>query len=299
MMRLAFLALLALAPIPAGAQSIALMGAGGSNKGAALPAFTGMGDIVPTWTAAWTIGRAFSSATRGQAILNVCAPSDTTCADVSTDGTTGINTTTTIGASDCTIATCTIKIFYDKSGNGLNATQTTESLRLQYYPNGLGGHSCSFSQGTTTGYTTASGTTVSQPWSINAFSGRYGGFTTAQYIITGNSVSGSQMDFAGSANQAGFWSGSGGGFIAATAADSTMHSFLGVAHNAATSAMYVDGTPTTGSAGTGSIVSPFGLGEQSGAAGNYIQGVFCEGGIIPSDQSSHAGTLSTNQAAFY
>jgi hypothetical protein len=197
------------------------------------------------------------------------------------------------------VATCTIKIFYDQSGHGLNATQGTIALRFQYFPNGVGGHSCSFSQGTTTGYTTASGTTVSQPWSINAFSGRYGGFTTTQYIIAGNSVSAAQMNFSGAANTGGLWSGQGGAFITASITDSTMHSLLGVAHDAATSAMYVDGTPTTGSVGTGSISSPFGIGEQSGVAGNYIQGVFCEGGIIPSDQSSHAGTLSTNQAAFY
>jgi hypothetical protein len=65
------------------------------------PAFTGPGDIVTGWDF-WFGLRAFSSATRGNALVNVCNVPNSTCADFSSAPTTGNLVFADIGGVPCT-----------------------------------------------------------------------------------------------------------------------------------------------------------------------------------------------------
>jgi hypothetical protein len=61
--------------------------------------------------------------------MNVCNVGDAVCADVMSDAITGAVAIPSIGGSACSSVTCTIKIFYDRSGNARDAIQATIASR--------------------------------------------------------------------------------------------------------------------------------------------------------------------------
>jgi hypothetical protein len=101
--------------------------------------FTGQGDIVAA--VAWSGLRAYSAATRGTKVANVCNPTDAVgadCTDWFSDASTGDLVATTINGANCTSVTCDVKVLYDQTGNtncttGVSVpcdyTQTTKALR--------------------------------------------------------------------------------------------------------------------------------------------------------------------------
>lgn len=93
--------------------------------------YTGPGDIVSGWVA-WYGLRAFSGATAGTKAANICNSGDVNCTDVNTLANGDFDVTTAQAAPlNCggTGGTCTIKTWYDKSGNGHDVSQATIASR--------------------------------------------------------------------------------------------------------------------------------------------------------------------------
>lgn len=261
--------------------------------------YTGPSDIIATWSFYYG-ARAFSSATRGNKLWNVCDAPNTTCADVVSDVSTGYPVLGTIGATNCaSLTTCTIKTYYDLTGNGHDQTTTTAADRFTLNPSAVGGHACGVAAGGTTGYPTTpgSGTTVNQPYTYAAVANRTGNLTTGQYIFVSSGGNPAQLIFNGTPAAA-IFSGSGGVSVSQAATDNAPHTILGMA-NGVSSKISVDGAAaTTGDSGTGTPITDTGIGKYAGGGNNFV-GIFCEGGLAPGDQSANASTLSTNQHTAY
>lgn len=109
------------------AQSMTLLGVGAPS--AAPAGYTGPGDV-QTFVH-WIGLRAYSTADRGNALVNVCNSTggvDVLCQDFSSDPTTGALVISTIGGVSCSTAPCTIKTWYDRIG-GNNCTEATIANR--------------------------------------------------------------------------------------------------------------------------------------------------------------------------
>lgn len=93
------------------------------------PTYTGLGDLstAVTWTGYWGL-RSFSSASRGNPLINLCLPSDTACADIPSLSGSGFLSAAAVTALGCS-NNCTIKTFYDGTGTGNNISQTTIASR--------------------------------------------------------------------------------------------------------------------------------------------------------------------------
>ena len=264
--------------------------------------YTGPGDIVSTWTM-WFGSRAYSSATRGNKIWNMCEPTNTTCADISTSATTGYPVVGTIGATNCgSSTTCTIKTWYDLTGNGNDRTQTTAANRFTYNATALNGNACGVAAGSVTGYPTSSagGTDIVQPYTVSFVAERTGSLTTVQYIMSSTSSGNfdAQINFAGTAAIQSY-SGQGANFIQVSAADNAPHTTLAVL-NTTSSKLSIDGaTAATGDTGTAPTSTNMGIGKNPANPGNNLVGVFCEGGVAPSAVSAQTTALYSNQHTAY
>lgn len=82
-------------------------------------AYCGPGDIITSGvTAAYGL-RAYSLATRGNKLVNVCLhATPTTCADFSSDPTTGAIVIGTVGGQSCSSVACDVATAYELSGSG-------------------------------------------------------------------------------------------------------------------------------------------------------------------------------------
>jgi hypothetical protein len=99
----------------ASAQSIGVRTAILSKPPAA--AYKGPDDVT-TWQAFWSL-RAYSAATRGTKLANVCNSTggvDVGCADMLSDAVTGNLVSATISGITCPGANCTVKTLYDQVG---------------------------------------------------------------------------------------------------------------------------------------------------------------------------------------
>lgn len=76
-------------------------------SGGGPPAYTGPLDIVSGNKGWWSASRAASSADRGNKLVNACNPGDATCADLSSDATTGKLVVSSIGGVSCSEAIST------------------------------------------------------------------------------------------------------------------------------------------------------------------------------------------------
>jgi hypothetical protein len=200
--------------------------------------------------------RACSAASRGTAAINVCNPSDVVCVDMSTDAVTGALVVTTVGGSNCGAVTCTIKAFYGQSGGGnctgneCLMTQEAPTSRADLMLSCIGTLPCAACVGTCQ-YTIASSPGTGQmPWvninapvSLGAVAIRTGLFTTQQVLLNDP-----YLYFAPAANTFGLYAGN---TLTTAQTDSVWHSFQNVASGViGTSVITVDGTRTTGDAGT-------------------------------------------------
>lgn len=135
-------------------------------------AYTGPGDVTTGWLD-WYGMRAFSAASRGANLINVCLPSDTACADFASDATTGnLPFSFTISATACNNSTtiCTIKTFYDQGSAAHNLTQATISDRFTLVVSCVSSLPCAggSSSGSVGNYASASGNSNAQPYSLSA-----------------------------------------------------------------------------------------------------------------------------------
>ncbi len=234
------------------------------SVGAAPAAFAGIGDVVAAANFYYGL-RAYAVATKGTPAVNVCIPADATCADFSTDATSGSLVIGLIGGSSCAVVTCTIKTWYDQSGHNLcsaapcNITQATIANRAVLMTSCIGALPCAVFSGNVT-YTSASVALSNGEVSFALMANRTGSFTTQQVVSTYNGALFNY--FPSSADKFNFFPPG----TASTATDGVFHSVQSVCPFTSGTVLAIDGVIDTrtlcGSfAGNGSIV----LGDTSTA----------------------------------
>lgn len=296
MKRLLIVFLLFLLPSLGLGQGLLLLGVGGTSSSP--PSYQGPGDIVSGATV-WVGLRAYSSGDRGNRLVNVCIPADVACADLISDVGTGALVIPTIGGSSCSVVTCTVKIFYDRSGanacssSACDFTQSTIANRATLIVSCVNSLPCARVAGAATYTTGGSGNLVQPNW-VSAVVTRTAAFTTAGPWM-GDGGGGSIGLFAASANQVQTY---GGASIIVTASDSAWHSIQSV-FNGASSDMYVDGSSTTGDVGTN--VFSFGLKMFNDNFGNLMTGDLTEVGlwnnVVPN--GTQKSNMNANQHTYW
>lgn len=262
-----------------------------SNKPIA-PGFQGLGDIKTSWYLEWGT-RAFSAATRGNKLLNICnstGGTDVLCADASSDATTGQLVIPGSLASFCPGANCTIQTFYEQTGNNncsvnpCHMTSSVISARAVLTANALGTRSCGIATATTTYIPGASATvtTLAQPFSVSAVAKPA---STADQFYLGTGGGGGVGVGISSANFALF----GSSVVNGAAADTSAHAFQNIL--ATTSSLVaIDGVSgSTGSSGGQSLTGTIFF--SSDAFGRKMTGALCEVGI---NSTAFSGADITN-----
>jgi len=98
-------------------------------SGSGIAAFQGPGDVVGSALTFWG-AQAYTAAyaSGGGLAFNVCLVADASCGDLVFNSS-GTVVDGLIGASHCSVVTCTIKTAYDQTGNSNDATNPTEATR--------------------------------------------------------------------------------------------------------------------------------------------------------------------------
>jgi hypothetical protein len=254
--------------------------------------YTGPGDI-ETFTAFYGI-MAYSSATRGHALLIVCnstGGTDIRCADMYSSTLNGALVPATIAGIACPGANCTVKTAYDLTGNGNHTTQGTIADRPTLSASGGPGGSPAIYCKPNQVLTVPAIPTLTQPFSMSGVAVRTGN-TTAFGTIINSGGNGPELPFGSSANSLGEYAGS---VLSAAAKDGTWHAIQGL-FNSASSSIYIDGSSTSGNAGSSNAKTTINLCD--GTRG-HLDGGFVEAGLASGNQSSLFSALNSNQHSRY
>jgi hypothetical protein len=254
--------------------------------------YTGPGDI-ETFTAFYGI-MAYSSATRGHALLIVCnstGGTDIGCADMYSSTLNGALVPATIAGISCPGTNCTVKTAYDLTGNGNHTTQSTIANRPTLSASGGPGGSPAIFCKPNQVLTVPTMPTLTQPFSMSGVAVRTGNTTTFGTIINSGD-NGPELPFGSSANSLGEYAGS---VLTAAAKDGTWHAIQGL-FNSASSSIYIDGSPTSGNAGPSKAETTINL--CAGTRG-HLDGGFVEAGLASGNQSSLFSSLNANQHSRY
>jgi hypothetical protein len=277
---------------PASAQSIGFRTAILSKPPAA--AYKGPGDVT-TWQVFWSL-RAYSAATRGTKLANVCNSTggvDVGCADMLSDAVTGNLVSATVSGITCPGANCTVKTLYDQVGTfcsgPCDVTNATVANRPTLTANCVNTTlpCMTFVAANSQFLHTASTAPVqAQPLTLSWVANHTGGTSGSIGLQSG---SGLFLNYGGS-NQVQLNAGVTLGPV--TASDGAWHSIQGVATTTPNSVISVDNVETTGNAGTNGINSAdfLNLGAFTGGS-SFFGGTITEFGI---DFAVHSGTLRTS-----
>ena len=257
----------------------------------------GPGDLI-TFTKFWSNTRAYSVATRGQALVNVCnstGGTDVLCADLSTSLTTGLVVPATISGITCPgNVNCTIRTFYNQVSPGTSdTTQATISLRNTFNTTAPSGVPCSTGNaGPTSIYSTAA-IAISPPFSMYSVSFWATGATGNFNAVT--QENGSQFPGIFSTQAANTLNWSNTSSITQTFTFGNWAVVVGTTPVTGNGTMDVNGSATAGANGNGSLTT----------AGYTLHnwrnnpGCYGEDGIIPSDATSVQGLLTSNARSLY
>jgi hypothetical protein len=164
--------------------------------------FTGPGDQVASALVWYSASRAYSTADRGNKLMNVCNSTggvDVGCADMVTDATTGALVPQTISAITCPGANCTVKTFYDRSGGAKDITQSVVASRATLTASCTGSIPCAVCAGGCV-YTSAGTVAQSQPYS-SAWVGERTGATSSYGVMIASVGVGTETGFGASTNR--------------------------------------------------------------------------------------------------
>lgn len=258
-------------------------GPGGSGTSGS-STYTGVGDIQTSGVIAYWSSRAFSAADAGAKALALCTAGDANgCPDALTDSTGKI-----VVPSGCSGTNCTAKTIYDHSGNGFDQVQATEANRYVFDAS----DGCLVAAAGK-GYITAGTKSQSQPYSGGMVANKTAN-ASFQFPIANFGSSGPLIGYTSAPNTPQIYGGTG---LNGTATDGTMHSIQGLM-NGGSSKIAVDGSSSTGSAGTDAMSTTFTLGLNTGA-GTSFAGKFCEGYWFAGDISANFAAISANQHPFW
>lgn len=273
--------------------------------GAACGGYSGPGDVVGGALAAWSL-RAYNAADCGNKLINACNSTggvDVACADIASSATTGALVPQTIGGITCPGTNCTIKTWYDRSGANAcsggvpsDMVQATVASRAALTASLYGSFPAAVFSGAQS-YTPTCTNTQAIPISVSTVVNHNNSTATFGFFWDDQVHVGLAFLFVtGSGRVIPYQNGP----LIATAPLNTDLSIEGVL-NGVSSAAYVNGTSTTGNAGsnTGMSGNTMIIGQVGGAANFYI-GNSPEIVIYPVALNSiQAGNLTTNKRAFW
>ena len=219
----------------------------GDVKVASGGGYTGPGDIV-SGADDWYGLRAYNSATRGNALINVCnstGGTDQGCSDMSSDPTTGALVSKTIASITCPGTNCTIKIYYDQGSKGLNLTQSTIDSRMLLLASCNGALPCAqASSGSDPNYQSANSLSQNAPYTISWTGYRPSSANgSTSVVLAENNSNQFIIGYLNSANTMFTYV---GGYTTETASDNAWHNFQ-VVMNGGSSYITVDSTQNTAS----------------------------------------------------
>lgn len=291
--------------------TLMMMGVGGETPPTVTPSsYTGPGDVVSGAKAWWGL-RAYSAATAGNKIANVCTTIATvdTCVDMFSNATTGNMVILTIGGLTCdnSVVLCNVKTLYDQSGTSCagatacDITQATVSKRAALTISCLGALPCmTFTAASQQEMARASGSgtlSLSQPitFSTVATATSFPTATGTLFCQDNGSVRGTYFRFS---NTPGIELNAGSAFTA-SAATGTIHAIQGVSNNAS-SVFYVDGSQSTGTDGPGVLNSGDSMQVGNDQFGDFLQGKIFELGVWSSAFSTpNQSSMNGNQHAYW
>jgi hypothetical protein len=251
--------------------------------------YIGPGNVVSGAVAWWGL-RAYSGAMAGTKAINLRRDSDQGTSDFNTlaNGNLDIASITTFKGA----ANLFVTKVYDQSGNAIDMVQATAANQPIFTLNGLGTHPVMTFVSTSSLSLNSAAIIAAQPFGMSVVV-RHTGSNYPQTMI-GTTAPNIQIQFSALNTVLAYT----GVTLPATAADNTYHA-LGATLNSTSSDMNVDGTPTTGDAGTNALGagSAITLGALVGAA--FIDGQILEAGIWAANIDSSFVSLSTNQHTYW
>ena len=233
-----------------------------------------------------------SSRSKGNQCRNA---GDATCVDMNTNASSGALTITTVGGTNCSVSTCTIKKAYDQTGNGNDATQLTIASRPTLSVSCLGSLPCMAFSGSQ--YLQAITPAVSYPETFSAVAKRTGNFGAQNAIFsqyTGNSP---VFYFFSGANVVALYAGVGGSMTVG-AADNSWHAIQALVNGRASS-LAIDGSTTGGALINNGASTSLAVGAYPGGS-NTLFGFMAEGGYWASAVSSgNQSSMNSNQHSYW
>ncbi len=263
--------------------------------------YVGPGNIV-AGSVTWYGLRAFDDAERGTNAVNVCNSTggvDVLCEDWITDVNGSLVAQTFSGVTCASLGSnCTIKTIYDQSGAlqctgsiPCNLTQATIASRPVLKTSCIGSLPC-ISCAPNDNLQGGALSTHAQPWTESIVAQRTANFTTQQIPLSNTA---SRISFHTSANTVNLSAGS--LFTKSSVNDSAFHAMQGVA-SGASSSLAVDGSTTTGSAGTNSLSGTLYMCDQGSAS--FLTGYILEGGYWPAGFSAgNITAMNSNQHTYW
>jgi hypothetical protein len=281
---------------------VPMTGAGLGVPASSGATYVGPGDLQAS-VAAWGL-RAYSSATRGNKLINACNSTggiDVGCADMLSDATTGLLVPATIATITCPGTNCTIKTWYDISGNtnctgtACDQTDAVISARATLTANCLNTtFPCATYAGAQT-YATANTLTQAQPFTISFVGERTGTFTSNNSVVGANAGTDFICGFSSTANTAGMYAGS--AVVNKTeVADSAFHA-VQCFFNGAASTFYVDGS-VSGSVNPGTNGSTAAVALGTDSLSNRFTGLMTEAQILNGSITGQSA-YNSNQHTFW
>jgi hypothetical protein len=289
---------LALAYLLAASQAHAqllTLGVGPANPTAAA-GYTGPGDIVGS-AYAFVGLRAYSAtyATGLGLAVKLCTSGDAICTDIHVTAAGGLNATD-IATSTCTaIVVCTVKTFYDQSGNSRDFTQATEANRPTYSPNGVTTGVPSIICDASDFVQTGTVTNLAAPWTETAGGDVHLNPGGNSRVV--NSINNPGL-FASPGPQ---WSVFGGSAVltSATVSLDTFYRVIGHIKADGTGAIVVNNTAVSGSPGNTDPGTSFAV-CSSVNGGQGVSGRFVEAGIWAIEfDSTQVGNMDSNISAYW
>lgn len=282
------------------AATAQLSSTGAGKKASPAAAYSGPGDIVSS-ASLWVGMRAYSTADRGNKLLNVCNVSDVACGDLSSDATTGALVIGTIGGSSCSIITCTIKTMYDRSGNGRDLTQATIANRPTLTVSCINSLPCAVFVAASDQFVSGASFTQAQPTTNNAVAIRTGNTSAFNAIIGRMTAVGNSPTtfFGNTSNQiAGF---AGTVCNATPASENNWHSLTNVLNGASSVININNATISTVNCNTAgwSANTPT-VGSAAASPNQSLEGKIVEAGIWPvAFNSTQQTNMCHNQYTYW
>jgi hypothetical protein len=291
----------AVCSLPASAQIGGLMFPGpGRPAASGGGGYTGPGDVKTSWTAWWGT-RAFSAATAGNRLINICnstGGTDVTCADAFSNASTGVLVIPGSLTSFCPGANCTIKTYYDQSGASAcsgpcDETQATVASRATLTASALGTGTCGVATGTQI-YTVSGFASLAQPFTVSAVV-QYAALSAGSNFIGTNNTGWGTL----SSTVFGFYASS--NVSNGTTVGTSPHAFQGVAGGSgATASFLVIDTSVGSGSNSGNLSTGNTIWFYTDSFGTNMKGAICEVGFYPAAfNTTDASNMYGNQHTFW